>query len=51
MGVRGLAPALSEASCREGSAVHTQGVHTQGGAHTRRCTHEVVCGHRMSFVI
>ena len=23
----------------------------QGGAHTRRCTHKVVCGHRRSHVI
>ena len=25
-------------------------VHTQGGAHTRRCTQKAVCGHRRSLV-
>ena len=26
-------------------------VHTQGGAHTRQCTHKVVCGYHRSLVI
>ena len=40
-GVQGLAPVSSEASCRQGLAIHThRGV--KGGAHIRRCIHKVV---------
>ena len=52
-GVWGLAPTLSEASQSKGEVWRSthKAVHTQGGAHTRRCTHKAVCGHRRSVVI